>query len=176
MKLPLISKIVIVGVLVCAGIYLFLPLFFPWSPIHCEHQHIDLNSGRARFTQMRFFLPISQKFEHTPISEAIGITELDVPDGDWMPVNTFSPGVTHSPHYFFHSAFGQAHELDLLWRVSNFTDDARRESAMTVLELWKASGRDSGADGFLSELTKMANLAVTAEDVKAIAKMENKAR
>lgn len=169
MKAPRLTKIALSMVAIVFAFLFLVPAFFPWTPVNCEHQEIDLLTGRARFIQMRFFVPISTRYEHTPISEALGISNIDSPTGDWKRVNTFSPGVQHSPHYRHHGALSQANNLGLMWQVTEFADEARRESASTVMRLWRDSGGDSGAREFLYRLGEAYNDKVTLADVRSLA-------
>lgn len=169
MKTPRLTKIALSVTAIVLAILFIVPAIFPWTPVNCEHQEIDLLTGRARYIQMRFFIPISTRYAHTPISEALDIADLDSPTGDWKRVNTFSPGVQHSPHYYYHGALSQAHNLDLMWQVTEFSDDARKESASTVLQLWRESGGDSGAREFLYRLGEVSHDKVSLADIRSLA-------
>lgn len=56
---------------------------------------------------------------------------------DWQLVNTFAPGIGHSPHYRYHGAITQGQMLAACWRIASFTPAARRESALRLLALWQ---------------------------------------
>lgn len=173
MTIPRLIKNLICTTAVIFGVCVVFSMILPLSPIHCEHQDIDLNTGRARITQMRFFIPVSVRYEHTSISEAIGIADLLSPTGDWKRVNTFSPGNRISPHYSYHGSLSQAHNLGSIWEDSEFTDDAREEAARTVLRLWRESGRHSGAEEFLNRLGEWRRDPITRKDVRSIAETAN---
>ena len=69
------------------------PLFFPWSPLNCRHQDIDIKSGRLRFQRYLLFCKVSEQIRESPISEAIGDELADTSNSpEWHRVNTFSPG------------------------------------------------------------------------------------
>jgi hypothetical protein len=46
-------------------------------------------------------------------------------------------------------------ELDLLWRIGNFTDDAKRASAIKVLKLWQEGQHDDAVSPYLMQLNKL---------------------
>lgn len=152
--------------LILAFILIAAPFLAPaWSPINCRRQDIDLDTGRARYTRMLYWLPISTEIKHTPISKALGITDLESRQGDWRRVNTFSAGVRHSPHYFYHSALSQAQTLGAMWEVQQYTPEAQKETAARILNLWKRRGRDSGANDYLSTLLALPHEEVALEDI-----------
>jgi len=124
-----------------------------WSPINCRHEDIDLETGRIRHTTMVYWMPISRKFEHTSISKVLGVVDLYRASGDWHRVNTFSPGVRHSPHYSFHGVLSQIEKLKLVWELEDFDATNRKESARALLYLWKMSGSDSNTDGYFTGLS-----------------------
>ena len=134
------------------------------SPISYEHQDIDLNTGRARYT---WVVHQAEKVEikHTPISVALELVDLDSLEGDWRRVNTFAPGARHSPHYIYHGALGQANNLGLVWQIQDYSKEARKEVAATVLELWRQAGRDSGADDYIGRLMDLQHDQVTLSDI-----------
>lgn len=149
-----------------AIILIAAPFIAPaWSPINCQHEEIDLDTGRARYTRILYWIPITTEIKHTPISEALGVDNLETRRGDWHRVNTFSPGVRHSPHYIYHGALSQAETLGIMWKVQHYTPEARRETASRILVLWKQSGRYSGADDYISQLLGLRLEKVSLEDV-----------
>ncbi len=137
----------------------------PWSEINCEHQDIDLDTGRARFTRMLLWLPVRKEIRPTPISQALEITDLASPRGDWRRVNTFTPGSGISPHYHFHGALSDVHRLQAVWTIYQFSSDAQKESAATVLRLWKKSDRVSGASDYLTALENLRQEPVSSSDL-----------
>jgi len=62
----------------------------------------------------------------------------------------------HSPHYSFHGAIHQIRELEMAWRLADFTTEARRASARRVLQLWQQAGNDNDAEDFLRALDELA--------------------
>jgi hypothetical protein len=77
---------------------------------------------------------------------------------EWHRVNTFSPGVRHSPHYIFHSAIHQIHTLAGIWEISEMyglTEKLRKQTALHVLALWQHSGNDSLAGDYIQGLYEL---------------------
>lgn len=141
---------------VAAGLLLapvVVPIFMPWSPINCEHQYINIKTGQARYTRCLWFVTVSEKIKDTPLSLAMQGDTVDVADiKAWHRVNTFSPGVRHSPHYIFHSALHQARQMEMLVSLKKMTPERKKEIATGILTAWQQSGRDSGADELIYEL------------------------
>lgn len=125
---------------------------FQWSPINCRYQDIDLDTGRARYTTMIYWIPVSRDIKHTAISSELAEADLNVRDGSWRRVNTFSPGTGHSPHHLFHSALHQVKQLEMIWDLEDHDGQTRKTSAKEVLRLWQESNRDSGADDYIAGL------------------------
>lgn len=151
---------------ILAVFLIVVPFLAPaWSPINCQHQEIDLDTGRALYTHMLYWVPITTEIKDTPISKALGISDLESRQGDWHRVNTFSRGVRTSPHYIYHSALSQAQTLGTMWKVQQYSPEAQRETAANILSLWKRSGRDSGANDYLSRLLALPHEEVSLADV-----------
>ena len=86
---------------------------FVWSPLNCGHEEVDINTGRVRHTKYFLFYQIGDRTEDTWVSRASSKSNKSP---DWHRVNTFSPGVGHSPHYNFHGAI---HQITTLERADN---------------------------------------------------------
>ncbi|NNJ27023.1 hypothetical protein [Alienimonas chondri] len=127
--------------------------FFWWSPLNCWHDEVDLNSGRIRRTRYLLYCQIGEQIEENWVSRA-----RDGADGppDWRRVNTFSPGVRHSPHYQFHGAIHQIKMLELADDVVPFESAARRKAADRLLLLWRTEQSDFGADEFVHAVASTA--------------------
>lgn len=133
----------------------WLSIFFPWSPINCERQDIDIQTGRVRYTRYFLFMQLSRRVQDSSITATLDPQSLrDQPE--WRRVNTFSPGVRHSPHYAFHGAFFQVRQLELIWKVGKFSDAAKRASAQRILDLWQQAGSDEAAKAYILALSDIA--------------------
>ena len=128
----------------------------PWSPVNGWHYDMDIASGRIRYTRYLFWVPWRQVIEDSALTKALRPEDLADVQADWHRVQTFSPGVSHSPHYHFHSATAQIRELEIAWTLAEFTPAARRTSAKRVLQLWQLAGRDNGARDYLRTLGGLA--------------------
>ncbi len=130
------------------------PLIAPaWSPINCWHEEINIKTGQARYTRSLWFVTISTRVEDTALSEALRGEIVDVSDIEpWHRVNTFSPGVHHSPHYLFHSAHMMAKQLGAIFQMLEVGPEGRQAIAKEVLRLWQVDGNDGGAERLVHEL------------------------
>ncbi|MDZ7615737.1 MAG: hypothetical protein U1E05_01960 [Patescibacteria group bacterium] len=129
------------------------PIFIPWSGINCWHQDINIKTGQARYSRSLWFVKVSERIEDTPLSLALQGETVDVADiRAWHRVNTFSPGVRHSPHYLFHSALHQARQMEMLESLHELTPERRKEVAKSILVAWQRSGRDSCAEELILRL------------------------
>jgi hypothetical protein len=151
MKKPSMAVgVVVMGLLLAP---LVVPIFIPWSGINCRHQDINIKTGQARYSRSLWFVKVSERIEDTPLSLALQGDSIDVADiKAWHRVNSFSPGVHHSPHYLFHSALHQAHQMGLLESLYDLTPGRKKEIAKAILTAWQQSGRDSGADELIYKL------------------------
>jgi hypothetical protein len=100
---------------------------------------VDIKSGRIRYSRYLFYCKISEKIEDTILTEELGEFAEDV-QPDWHRVNTFSPGVRHSPHYAYHGTIGQINKIAMTWQLFPFSDEAKRQVARTILNKWQADG------------------------------------
>jgi len=130
---------------------------FPWSPINCTHRDVDIMSGRVRLTRYIFWLPVHESVEDSALTRALQSDVLTAATPQWHHAVTLSPGLRHSPHYIFHSAISQIQELELVWKLTEFTPAARRASARRILELWQQGGRDDDANPYLNALSELSD-------------------
>ena len=72
----------------------------------------------------------------------------------WERVNTFSPGTHHSPHYRYHAALWQAHQMEMITSMCELTPEQKRNAARAILAAWQKSGSCGGAEGVLENLAK----------------------
>ena len=84
----------------------FVILFFnPWSEVLCLHQDINIETGQSRSTYYVYYIKISENISETSLSDLIdGEVKYINNIEPWHRVNTFSPLVSHSPHYRYHGA------------------------------------------------------------------------
>lgn len=132
----------VIGVVVTSILLapLIVPIFQPWSEINCEHQEINIKTGQSRYSRSLWFIRISERIEDTILSLALQGEIVDVSDIEaWHRVNTFSPGLHHSPHYAFHGAFAQAHEVGMLRDMYKLDSASTRDIARQVLVEWQAN-------------------------------------
>lgn len=120
-----------------------VPVFVPWTPINCQHQDVDIMTGRLRYTHFLLFCKVSERIEDSPLTKVLPSDVIATRTPEWHRVNTFSPGVHHSPHYTFHGAIHQIHTLATLWDMAKnygFQEDLKRKTALDVLAIWQQSG------------------------------------
>ena len=127
---------VVLAVLILAPI--LVPFSIPWTQINCRHQDINIKTGQARYSRYLWFAKISEEIKDTPISVALGGKVIDVADIQaWHRVNTFSPGLGHSPHYGYHGAFAQANLFEKVVVLVELGPEEKREIAENILKLWQ---------------------------------------
>ena len=135
-----------------------------WSPLNCRHEEIDINSGRIRAQRFLAGVCVSEQVTESPVS-------LEMSDAavrpDWRRVNTFSPLVGHSPHYSFHSAIHQTRKLQIIWELSDFSPDERRESCHEILKQWQAGRSDASAEEYLATLANSFQMRTQRRDKSA---------
>lgn len=135
---------------------------FPWSPINCTNHEVDIQSGRTRFTRYLFWIPIYQSVDDSALTRALRPEDVAANTPRWRCAVTLSPGLGHSPHYVYHSAINQIRVLEVLWSAGAFTPAARRASAKRVIQLWRDSESDEGAERYLLAIDNLLFAAGTA--------------
>ena len=151
-----IKKSWIVACVVVAGLLLpplIVPMFVPWSAINCQQQDINIKTGQPRFSRSLWFIKVYERIADTPLSASLDGEKVDVADiKAWHRVNTFSPGLSNSPHYIFHGALHQVNEVGRLYELSFPDDDTKREIARSVLTIWQMKGSYRPADDYIRGL------------------------
>ncbi len=130
-------KLTLAGAVVAVVILVLISGIFPWSELNCRHEEIDLNSGRIRHSRRLFYVSYDERIEETWLSQALGDSASSP---EWRKVNTFSPGLGHSPHYLYHGAISQIRELELIETFVPIEPAARRVVARRLLQSWQESG------------------------------------
>jgi hypothetical protein len=99
---------------------------------------VDIQRGRTRSGIYLWGIPIFRISRDSALSRVLSPVRGDEMLPDWRPVNTFtlySPSI--SPHHAFHIAIAQIRWLSDCWGRADFTPSAKRQSAETVLRLWR---------------------------------------
>jgi hypothetical protein len=130
---------------------------FQWSQVNCRHEDVDIHTGRIRRIQYLLFVPIHTSIAESSLSRALQPEDFVGQAEEWCRVNTFSPGVHYSPHYRYHGAISQIHELEMIWETGQFDSPARRNSAKELLEHWQTEGSYFGASRYLQSLFNLAS-------------------
>ncbi|MBS0205160.1 MAG: hypothetical protein JSS49_19835 [Planctomycetes bacterium] len=126
---------------------------FQWTPLNCWHDDVDINTGCVRHTRYLLFCKIADHTDETWLSSAIKESKTAP---DWRRVNTFSPGVRHSPRYRFHGAIQQIRTLELAGETIRFEPNARRKVADILLRLWQNGESYLDADEFVENVAQTA--------------------
>lgn len=127
-----------------------------WSRINCWNYDIDVKSGRIRYTRYLCYVQVADRVEDSALSSILKDQMSVAGPPEWRRVHTFSPGVRHSPHYVYHSAISQIKDIETIWTVDKFTDDAKRRTAADLLKLWQRDKGDWEARDYLRELWEIA--------------------
>ncbi len=152
--------LIVIGIVAGAVVIppLLAPILVSWSEINCRHEFINIKTGQARFSRSLWFIRVSDRIEDTWLSVALDGETVDVAEIEaWHVANTFSPGIGHSPHYSFHNALNQIHQLETIESLLNgsqikTTPERRRKIAGTILTLWQQSGSYRGANEYIDGL------------------------
>lgn len=129
---------------------LIVPLFVPWSEINCRHVEIDISNGKIRLTRKLWYITISEKVKDSLLSKNLQGESVNAADIDnWHRVNTYSFVENHSPHYIFHSAIAQIKQLEMLYKLKNFSSERKKAIAKSILTAWQKSGNDKTAEAII---------------------------
>jgi hypothetical protein len=150
------------------------PFFIPWSPLNCWHEEVDITTGRIRRQWILLFVKVAESIEETPLSEVVLSGQPPTGTPQWHRINTFSPGIHHSPHYRYHGAGHQIRELAELWQLpppQSFPAELKEPTARHVLALWQ-EGSDYRAGDYLMELYGLLHAENRDTLIKTIAQIE----
>jgi hypothetical protein len=144
---------IMIAIVAIVGAVHIVPMFIPpWTPINCTYMDVDIRTGRTRITRYLAYRKISERIDESALSRVLPREMVDGVKPEWERVNTFSPGVNHSPYHWFHGAFNQIHNLEDLWQTANVDEPARRKMALNVLALWQFGGSHDMADDYIQGL------------------------
>ena len=147
------TLLIVITILIMIFIIIY-PSIFIWSPLCCRHEDVDINTGRIRYTRYLLYCKMSEKIEDSVLTKTISQFDEDT-QPNWQHVNTFSPGVRHSPHYIYHGAIDQIHTVEKLWELYSFSNEAKKHVARHVLEKWQDDGHYFGVSEYLLEVSEM---------------------
>ena len=130
-----------------------VPYFSAWSEINCTHYEINIKTGQKRSYRCLWFFERAKEITETPLSIVLKGETVDVSDiKPWHRVNTFTPRLRRSPHYYFHGAFANIKQFTYIQDLSILTPTEETEVAKTVLKKWQQSGDDHLAGEYLNDL------------------------
>jgi len=140
------------GILIAWAPILVHQSFEPWSEICCSRQEINIKTGQARYSRYLYFRKISERIEDTPLSDILGGTVVDVAQVEpWRTVNVFSPRCSrHSPHYTFHGAFHQVHEIEMMRDFYGLSPMETEDIARQLMVEWQTNGNYFAAGDYLN--------------------------
>jgi hypothetical protein len=141
-------------VLILIVLIVFIFTMPSWWKLCYRCEDVDIKSGRIRHTRYLFYCKISEKIDNTILTEALGESAKDV-QPDWRRVSTFSLGIRHSTHYVYHGAIVQIRLVGMIWQMSPFSDEAKRQVARTILDKWQADGHCFGVDNYIRDLGRI---------------------
>ena len=144
-----------------AIVFLLLPLLGTravpqWSRLNCWSEDVYIATGRIRKTWYLCYVRVSQRIEESAFSRELPIGEIQNATPQWHRINTFSPGVHYSPHYYFHGALHQVSCCEEAWELGRFRPEARCACARRMLQLWQSGSADEGARGYCHAIQEVA--------------------
>ena len=108
---------------------------------NCRHEEINIKTGQARLSRHLWFVKVAEHVNNTPLSLALnGETDRQGRLGVGDRENTFSPGTHHSPHYRYHGALWQAHQMEMIAEMYGWSREQQRDAARAILTVWQESG------------------------------------
>ena len=144
----------VVVLIICHGAVSF---FFPWSPLNCRYEDVDIKTGRLRFTRYLLFCRISERVEDSRLSKMLPAEMVAATTPDWRHVCTFTPPGRHSPNHIFHRAVAQINTLASIWEMSEtefhgLHENIKQKTARHVLALWQYDSDVSLAGDYIDGL------------------------
>lgn len=133
-----------------------VPFFFPWTKFNCWTESMDITCGRYHYERYFFFVKLADRIEETALSrlhhDIVGEPSQPV----WRSVNTFSPGVRHSPHYIHHGSLHAATTLTEAFEQATFHGDAQKETIQTFFRLLQEEDRYFRASEYATSVWQLA--------------------
>jgi hypothetical protein len=164
MKHRLALRLVIAGVLGGLLVTFLVPFIFPWSRLNCWTESIDITCGRYRYERYLFFVKWTDSVEDTALSRLHRDLIGEPSEPVWRRVNTFSPGVRHSPHYIHHGSLHAAKRLTSAFDQASFRSDAQKKAIETFFRLLQEDDRDFRASNYAISIWELA--ASTESDIE----------
>ena len=128
----------------------------PRPELWCEHYDIDIKTGRYRMTSYAFYIKLYERIVDTPVSKLVTKKSKIIQAPEWRRDKTLGDLFMRRSRYKYHGAIAQLYALDDCWFAVDFTEKAKYESAMRLLQLWQLEGYDS-AEVYLIKLSKIVN-------------------
>jgi hypothetical protein len=129
----------IVIAVVIIGVWLIgprLPKLLIWTRWSCTHEWFDVTAGQIKVEDWAYFRKRGETIKDSPFTELYRELIGEPPDPDWRLMNTFSPGVRHSPHYIYHTVYVDVVYILRLFDHAEFKEEAKREIIQTVARMW----------------------------------------
>lgn len=149
-----LGLVIFVSILVAVGLILAAVniALRKWPKLGSTFDDVDINTGRARQVRYLLYCKTSERIEDSILTRTIG----QFPDGvqpEWRHVNTFPIfGPRHSPHCAYHGAISQIRQVDLIWQLCSFSDEAKRHMARTILDRWQSDRGYFGAEKYIRDV------------------------
>jgi len=137
-----------------------------WPKLGSELHDVDINTGRTRQTHYLLYCKVSEKTEDSILTRAIG----QFPDGvqaDWRRAYTLPVLGRYPRHPPYLLALSQIRQVDVIWQLCSFSDEAKKQMAHAILTKWQADGKASGAEEYVRHVWDMAREKTDA-DPKAV--------
>jgi hypothetical protein len=152
------ERLVVVVFLGAVVLLVLSLLWWLYPNVSRTNYEVDIRSGRIRLTHFFLTRQTSQQIEESPISKLL---PPPTTQPDWHYVVTSELGSNVRAHWNFHGAIAQMSRLETLWLMTRFTDDAKREVARNVLNLWQDSGSYFDAGTYIQTLEAASDRAST---------------
>ncbi len=161
---------VVTFVLILVAVGLILPAvniaFQKWPKLGGELHDVDIITGRIRETHYLLYCKLSEKVEDSLLTRTIGQFPDDV-QPDWRRVYTLPVLGRHSHHHLYILAISQIRQVDIIWQLCSFSDEAKKHMAQAILTKWQTDGKASGAEEYIRHVWDMAR-EKTEADPKAV--------
>jgi hypothetical protein len=164
-----LSLVIFVSILIAVG--LIWPAvnsaLWKWPELGSDFHDVDINTGRTRQIRYLLYCKTSKKIEDSVLTRTIGRFPNDL-QPNWQLVNTLPIiGRRYSPHYAYHGAISQIRQVELIWQLCSFSDEAKKHMARTILDRWQSGRGYFGAGSYIHDVWDIAR-EKTESDPKAI--------
>ncbi len=150
------GKKVLFTIVTCIALLFVIIFIVQKLPVEswCQHQDIDIQTGKIRTIRYVFFYKFKAKEKDTKISLFLSNVPGETKKPEWKRVGTYGSFFYRISYYYSHT-MGQMHSLTSDWFWGQFTEEAKQASALNLLLLWQLNDTDEEAAEYIQKISNI---------------------